>query len=87
MAEIFFALYGERSLRKQRTFRDRGDPLAFSDGELIARYRLPKSELIMLLGLVEDDLRRSTNRNQALLPIHVLCVGLRQVTKLRLKLN
>lgn len=81
MAEIFYALYGERSLRKQRTFRDRDDPLAFPDAELIARYRLPKNELVMLLGLVEDDLRRTTKRNQALLPIHVLCVGLRQVNK------
>ena len=65
---IFVGIFHDRALRQERRFRDRFDPLALSDQELIAHYRFPRHELINLIEEMDPFLRR-TRRSQAI-PTH-----------------
>ena len=48
--EVLYAIFHDRhALRRERRFRDRLDPLALSDEELIRHYRFPRRELIQLI--------------------------------------
>ena len=69
MTEMIVAIFHDRALRRERRFRDRLDPLALSDQELIAHYGFPRHELINLIEEVNPYLRRRTRRSQAI-PTH-----------------
>lgn len=56
-----------RKLPIPRVFRDRTNPLDnLSDFDAIARYRLPRNDIVELLELVKNDLRRPTSRSYAI---------------------
>lgn len=67
--EILLADMHDRALRRERRFRDRLDPLALSDNELLLKYRFPRHELILFFEEMEPLLQRRTRRNHAL-PTH-----------------
>ena len=69
MAEIIVAIFHDRALRRERRYRDRLDPLALSDQELITHYRFPRHELINLIEELDPYLRKRTRRSQAI-PTH-----------------
>ena len=55
--EVFYALWYDRALRRERRrFRDRLDPLALSDTELIKNYRFPRHELLQLFKEMDPPL-------------------------------
>ena len=67
MALILALLENRESLRKQRVFRDRIQPLDFmDDDELISRYRLPRHCIIELCDTMTNDLQRPSMRSHAL---------------------
>ena len=69
MASIFFLLENEsnQSLRRQRVFRDRLNPLdAYSDLEFISRYRVDRVMFIELIGRLETYLSRTTRRSHSI---------------------
>ena len=76
MAELFVALPVYRvSLRRERLFRDRSNPLEiFDDYHLILRYRFPRCYILELIEMCNNELERRTNRNKSL-PVYcqVLC--------------
>ncbi|XP_062581522.1 putative nuclease HARBI1 [Saccostrea cucullata] len=79
MATILFM---QRSLRKQRVFRDRSQPLdSFDDSELISRYRFPRRIIFDLIDGVDEQLRPYTERSHAIpTQLQVLCT-LRYIAK------
>ncbi|ODM87090.1 putative nuclease HARBI1 [Orchesella cincta] len=81
MAEIAFILENRRAIRRERVLRDREDPLAYSDDELIKRFRFPKAEILELFQLIRPNLRNRFSRNQPLIPIMELCAALRFYAK------
>ena len=69
MASIFFLLENEsnQSLRRQRVFRDRLNPLdAYSDLEFISRYRVDRVMFIELIGRLETYLSQTTRRSHSI---------------------
>lgn len=62
-------LMHDRALRRERRIRDRLDPLALSDMELIKKYKFPRYELIQLIEELEPILQRRTRRSHAI-PTH-----------------
>uniref|UniRef100_K1PEI0 DDE Tnp4 domain-containing protein n=1 Tax=Magallana gigas TaxID=29159 RepID=K1PEI0_MAGGI len=67
MAAILFTLAREKSLRRQRVFRDRTNPLdVFCDQELICRYRFPRRTIVDFIQQVDRRLSRPTNRSHPL---------------------
>ncbi|XP_062569660.1 putative nuclease HARBI1 [Saccostrea cucullata] len=79
MATILFM---QRSLRKQRVFRDRSQPLdSFDDSKLISRYRFPRRIIFDLIDGVDEQLRPYTERSHAIpTQLQVLCT-LRYIAK------
>jgi hypothetical protein len=56
-----------RNLRRQRVFRDRGNPLEiFDDVDLIQRYRLPRQEILQLVDICRVDIEHPTKRSCAI---------------------
>ncbi|KAL9978170.1 hypothetical protein ACROYT_G015661 [Oculina patagonica] len=49
----------------------------FTDKELRARYRFGRQSILYITNLLAGDLRRSTARNHALLPLHQVLIALR----------
>ena len=68
MASLFVLLEMEiGSLRRQRIFRDRLNPLdAYSDVEFIARYRIRREMFLELHDKIETFMSRSTSRSHSL---------------------
>ena len=66
-----------RALPIPRVFRDRLDPLGYSDGELFERYRFRRPTIIHLHEEIRNGLERDTKRNMALSPILSLLLCLR----------
>ncbi|KAJ8046569.1 Protein ALP1-like [Holothuria leucospilota] len=64
-------------IRRERIFRDRLDPLAVPEEDLIRKYRLPRAEIINLVELSGEDLERATNRS------HSVPVAVQVATSLR----
>ena len=65
------------SLRRQRVFRDRLNPLdEYSDGEFIARYRISRYIFMELLNEIPSKLFRSTTRSHSIPPTTQLAVTL-----------
>ena len=60
-----------RSLRRQRIFRDRLNPLDYlDDNQVHTKYRFSRQGILFLCDILEDKLRRPTNRSYAL-PVHL----------------
>ena len=75
MAAILLAIARERSLRRQRVFRDRSNPLdCCSDLELIRRYRFPRQTISEFAQMVEIRLERPTQRSHPLPVISMVCL-------------
>ena len=67
----------ENSLRSQRVFRDRLNPMeAYSDFDFIARYRITKYMFVNLLNKISIKLHRSTARSHSIAPTTQLAVAL-----------
>ena len=67
----------ENSLRRQRVFRDRLNPMdAYSDFDFIARYRITKYMFVDLLNKISTKLNRSTARSHSIAPTTQLAVAL-----------
>ena len=64
------------SLRRERVFRDRFDPLAFPDDILHERYRFSAEGVRYIRSLVEPSVRNATERSCASLWLK-RCVWLR----------
>ena len=62
--ELIYMVMYDRALK--RRIRDRLDPLALSDQELIRHYRFPRCELIRLIEELEPFLQRRTRRSHAI---------------------
>ncbi|KAL7381546.1 hypothetical protein ABVT39_007573 [Epinephelus coioides] len=54
------------SLRRERVFRERTDPLAFPDDMLHERYRFSAEGIRYICALVDADIRNATKRSCAL---------------------
>ncbi|XP_061163868.1 putative nuclease HARBI1 [Saccostrea echinata] len=72
----------QRSLRQQRVFRDRSQPLdSLNDSELISRYRFPRRVIFDMIDGVDEQLRPYTQRSHAIpTQLQVLCT-LRYIAK------
>lgn len=59
--KFLYAVMYARSLRRERRFRDRLDPLGLSDNYsgVISHYRFPRDELLQLMQELELALRRA----------------------------
>ena len=69
MAAIFFLLESEsnQSLRRQRVFRDRLNPLdAYSDLDFISRYRVNRGMFIELFKRLDTYMPRTTCRSHVI---------------------
>ena len=58
-------LMHDRALRRERRIRDRLDPLALNDRELLKNYKFPRHELIRLIEELDPFLQRRTRRSHA----------------------
>ena len=69
------ALIVQASLRRQRVFRDRTDPLALSDDILYERYRFSSEGIRYLIFLVGSYVGNATQRSGALTVAQCVCVS------------
>ncbi|XP_028304088.1 putative nuclease HARBI1 [Gouania willdenowi] len=70
------ALMLRRAFRRERVFRDRSDPLAFTDDYLYERYRFSADGIRYLCRLLGPRLRHQTARSRALSVTQMVCVAL-----------
>ena len=80
MAETFVATRVlERSLRRQRVFIDRLNPLEIlrSEDNVRSRYRFHTVTIYSILRLIFEDIVRPTRRSMALPLLVILCSALR----------
>ena len=75
MTNILLATLAGKSMKRQRVFRDRMNPLDhLDDTALFRRYRLPRHCLLDLIRQMEPHLERTTRRSHSLpVSIQVLC--------------
>lgn len=67
-----------RSMRRQRVFRDLDSPFErYDDHTFRSLYRFSKPSVFEIVNLLEEDLRRSTNRNASLHPEQQVFIALR----------
>ncbi|XP_067093073.1 LOW QUALITY PROTEIN: putative nuclease HARBI1 [Osmerus mordax] len=71
------ALILRRAFRRERVFRDRSDPLAFSDEYLHERYRFSGDGIRYLCRLLGPKIQHRTGRSHALTIPQMVCVALR----------
>lgn len=70
LALFLLEVHSSQSLARQRTFRDRLNPLdAYNDTEFISRYRLTKYIFAQLEEKIKTFLHRSTIRSHPMLPL------------------
>ena len=69
----------KRSLRHQRLFIDRLNPLEVlrSEEDVRSRYRFYRSTIYSIMRLIFEDIMRPTRKSMALPPIVILCAALR----------
>jgi len=74
MAAIIISRRIRRSLRRQRVFRDRRNPLdSFSDGELYEAFRFHRTDLLRLFDDLADEIEYVAPRQGSLpVPMQVL---------------
>ena len=65
------------SLRKARVFKDRQNPLAFSDEHLYERYRFSAEGIVYICQLLEPCVASVTRRSRALTVPQIVCIALR----------
>ncbi|XP_030849444.1 putative nuclease HARBI1 [Strongylocentrotus purpuratus] len=58
----------ERARRRERIFRDRGQPLELGDGDIFRKYRFTRDGCMHVINLIRPLLQHDTQRNQALPP-------------------
>ncbi len=58
-----FLLQQRHAIRRERIFPDRYNPLELPDDELIGRYRVNRQSILHICEVLNDDLRRATNRS------------------------
>ena len=58
-------LAARQALRRERVYRDRMDPFAFSDNYLLRHYKLPRQELLNWCDRLEPLVGRATRRSHA----------------------
>ena len=75
------ALIVQASLRRQRVFRDRTDPLALSDDILYERYRFSSEGIRCLIVLVGPYVGNATQRSLALTVAQCVCVSNSKVAR------
>ena len=82
MAQRLFELAElRRRMRRERVFRDRTNPLdTYNDEELFKRYRFSREGIQYVCDLIEENIRRPTQRNHAMLPVHSVCIALQYYT-------
>ena len=75
MTNIYLAILAGESMKRQRIFRDRINPLDhLDDTALFRRYRLPRHCVLDLIREMEPHLERTTQRSHSLpVSIQVLC--------------
>ncbi|XP_053342479.1 putative nuclease HARBI1 isoform X1 [Clarias gariepinus] len=66
-----------RAFRHERVFRDRADPLAFSDEYLTERYRFSSDGIRYLCRLLGPNIQHRTARSHALTVPQMVCIALR----------
>ena len=69
------------SLRRERVFRDRTDPLAFHDDILYERYRFSAEGIRYICNLLEPYIGSATKRSRTLTVAQTVCVSLRFFAK------
>ncbi|XP_051989756.1 putative nuclease HARBI1 [Xyrauchen texanus] len=69
------AIVLRRAFQRERTFRDRSDPLAFSDYYLHEQYRFSREGIAYICRLLSPHVANSTQRNKAHSPTD--CIALR----------
>ncbi|XP_059369577.1 putative nuclease HARBI1 [Carassius carassius] len=71
------AIIIRRAFQRERTFRDRADPLAFSDYYLHERYRFSREGIAYICRLLlSPHIANSTRRNKALTVPQTVCIAL-----------
>nr|XP_019924707.2 putative nuclease HARBI1 [Crassostrea gigas] len=71
MAAFVLLFVNDRALRRERIFRDRINPLdRYTDLDLVARYRFPRREILLLTDLVNDTVQHPTSRSCAI-PVYI----------------
>ena len=79
--EKMYALYLAReryALRRERLYRDRMNPLQRYDNVEIKRlFRFERVNISQITNNLQHIIEHSSNRNNALSPLHQVCVALR----------
>ena len=79
--EKMYALYLAReryALRRERMYRDRMNPLQRYDNVEIKRlFRFERVNISQITNNLQHIIEHSSNRNNALSPLHLVCVALR----------
>lgn len=71
------AIVLRRAFQRERTFRDRSDPLAFNDSYLYERYRFSRDGIAYICRLLNPYIANNTRRNRALTVPQTVCIALR----------
>ncbi|KAM9476030.1 putative nuclease HARBI1 [Clarias gariepinus] len=71
------AIVLRRAFQRERTFRDRSDPLAFNDSYLYERYRFSRDGIAYICRLLSPHIANKTRRNRALTVPQTVCIALR----------
>ena len=70
--------YCSRSLRRERSFRDRLNPLEkYDDVEIKNLFRFERTNIIEILNTVAPYIQHQTGRSLALSPLQQVCITLR----------
>ena len=70
------AVIMRRALQRERTFRDRSDPLAYPDNHLYERHRFSRERIQYICRLLHPYISNSTCRNKALTVPQTVCIAL-----------
>lgn len=71
------AIVLRRAFQRERTFRDRSDPLAFNDSYLYERYRFSRDGIAYICRLLSPHIANNTRRNRVLTVPQTVCIALR----------
>lgn len=71
------AIVLRRAFQRERSFRDRSDPLAFNDSYLYERYRFSRDGIAYICRLLNPYIANNTRRNRALTVPQTVCIALR----------
>uniref|UniRef100_A0A8C5DIM1 Nuclease HARBI1 n=1 Tax=Gouania willdenowi TaxID=441366 RepID=A0A8C5DIM1_GOUWI len=70
------ALIIRRAMRRERVFRDRGDPFALPDNEIHERYKFSREGMLFLCALLLPHIEHRKEGTRALSPLQMVCYGL-----------